>query len=58
MCLEGAVIGGRAKVLAAITEQRQPEFTARDIHRKIQNLAWTKGDSANKIKVGLAHLQV
>ncbi len=51
------VTGSRAKVLAAIKDLGQPEFTLRDIHRKVQNQAWVKGDSANKIKAELTHLQ-
>ncbi len=51
------VTGSQAKVLAAIKDLGQPKFTLRDIHRKVQNQAWVKGDSANKIKAELTHLQ-
>jgi hypothetical protein len=50
------VTGSTARVLAAAQKMGTQEFTVREIHTKVQNQNWAKGDTANKIKAELAHL--
>jgi len=50
------VTGSTARVLTAAQKMGTQEFTVREIHTKVQNQNWAKGDTANKIKAELAHL--
>lgn len=54
--LGSPLTGNTARVLAAVQKVGTQQFTVRDVHLKVQNQNWAKGDTANKIKAELAHL--